>query len=84
MKKLTLLFAVFFAMSGFVNTAKAIGISIDLNDRPYYTYGDRYWARELIGAGFRGIGAGVTIITFGSTGTTGPADGSKPAIARSK
>jgi len=45
MKKLALLFAVFFAMSGFVNTAKALGISIDLNDRPYYTYGDRYWAR---------------------------------------
>jgi hypothetical protein len=45
MKKIALLFAAMFAMSGFINTAKAIGISIDIGDRPYYTYGPRYWAR---------------------------------------
>jgi hypothetical protein len=45
MKKLALVFAVLFAMNGFVKTAEAIGINIELGDRPYYTYGNRYWAR---------------------------------------
>ncbi len=45
MKKLGLLFAALFCMSGFTTTANAIGISIDVGDRPYYTYGPRYWAR---------------------------------------
>jgi hypothetical protein len=45
MKKLALLFAALFCMSGFTTTANAIGISIDVGDRPYYTYGPRYWAR---------------------------------------
>src|SRR5438477_5000647 len=35
---------------------------------------------ELTGVLSRGIGPGVTTISFGSTATTGPADGSKPAI----
>jgi len=45
MKKLALLFAALFCMSGFTTTANAIGINIDVGDRPYYTYGPRYWAR---------------------------------------
>jgi hypothetical protein len=45
MKKLGLLCAALFCLSGFARTASAIGINIELGDRPYYTYGDRYWAR---------------------------------------
>ena len=45
MKKLALLFAALFCISGFSTTANAIGISIDIGDRPYYTNGPRYWAR---------------------------------------
>jgi len=45
MKKLALLFATLFCMSGFTTTANAIGISIDVGDRPYYVHGPRYWAR---------------------------------------
>jgi hypothetical protein len=45
MKKLLLPFAAFVCMSGFVSTANAIGISIDIGDQPYYTHGYRYWGR---------------------------------------
>ncbi len=44
MKKLGLLFAALFCMSGFTTTANAISISIDVGDQPYYTHGARYWA----------------------------------------
>ena len=44
MKKLILLFAALFCMSGLIPTANAIGISISVGDRPYY-HGHRYWAR---------------------------------------
>ena len=44
MKKLALLFAALFCMGGFINSANAIGISIELGDQPYYTYGPRYWS----------------------------------------
>ena len=43
MKKLALLFAALFCMSGFTTTANAIGISIDVGDRPYYNHGPGYW-----------------------------------------
>jgi hypothetical protein len=45
MKKLMLLFAAVVGMSGFASTVNAIGINIEVGDRPYYTYGSRYWAR---------------------------------------
>jgi hypothetical protein len=45
MKKLALLFAALFSMSGLVSTVNAIGINIEVGDRPYYLYGPRYWAR---------------------------------------
>lgn len=45
MKKVALLLAALFCISGFANTANAIGISINIGDRPYYTHGPRYWAR---------------------------------------
>jgi hypothetical protein len=45
MKKLALLLAALFCMSGFGTTANAIGISIDVGDRPYYSHGPRDWAR---------------------------------------
>ncbi len=44
MKKLALLFAALFCMSGFATTVNAIGISIEIGDQPYYLYGPRYWA----------------------------------------
>jgi hypothetical protein len=43
MKKLALLLATLFCLSGFGMTAKAIGISIDVGDRPYYVHGPGYW-----------------------------------------
>jgi hypothetical protein len=45
MKKLALLFAALFCMSGFTTTANAFSINIDVGDQPYYTHGPRYWAR---------------------------------------
>ena len=45
MKKLALLFGALVCMSGFATPVRAIGISIELGDRPYYTNGSRYWAR---------------------------------------
>ena len=45
MKKLALLFAAMVCMSGFATPARAIGINIELGDRPYYTNGPRYWNR---------------------------------------
>ncbi len=45
MKKLALLLAALSCMSGFITTANAIGISINVGDQPYYTNGPRYWAR---------------------------------------
>ena len=45
MKKLALLLAALFCMSGFGTTANAISISIDVGDQPYYTHGPRYWTR---------------------------------------
>ena len=45
MKKLALLFAATVCMSGFAAPARAIGINIELGDRPYYTNGPRYWNR---------------------------------------
>ena len=44
MKKLALLFAALFCMSGFTTTVNAIGINIDVGDRPYYVHGPRYWS----------------------------------------
>ena len=45
MKKLALLFAAVLGLSGlFGPTAKAISISIDIGDRPYYIHGARYWS----------------------------------------
>jgi hypothetical protein len=45
MNKLLLLFAALFCMSGLASTVRAIGINIEVGDRPYYLYGQRYWAR---------------------------------------
>jgi hypothetical protein len=46
MKKIVLLFLAMLGLSSlFGPSANAIGINIELGDRPYYTYGDRYWAR---------------------------------------
>ena len=42
MKKLILLLIVMLSMSG---VARAISLNIDIGDRPYYTYGPRYYAR---------------------------------------
>jgi hypothetical protein len=42
MKKLVLLLIAFLSISG---AAQAISLNIDVGDRPYYTYGPRYWAR---------------------------------------
>jgi hypothetical protein len=42
MKKLVLLLIAFLSISG---AAQAISLNIDIGDRPYYTYGPRYWAR---------------------------------------
>jgi hypothetical protein len=45
MKKFALLFAAILGLSGlFGPSANAIGISIEVGDRPYYTYGPRYWS----------------------------------------
>jgi hypothetical protein len=44
MKKLALLFAALFCMSGFITSANAIGISIEIGDQPYYIHGARYWS----------------------------------------
>ena len=43
MKKLALLLATLFCLSGVGTTANAIGISIDVGDRPYYVHGPGYW-----------------------------------------
>ena len=42
MKKLVLLLIVMLSMSG---VARAISFNIEVGDRPYYTYGPRYYAR---------------------------------------
>jgi len=42
MRKLALVLAALLAMNGIAN---AIGISIEVGDRPYYRYGYRYWAQ---------------------------------------
>ena len=42
MKKLILLLVAFLSISG---AAQAISLNIEVGDRPYYTYGPRYWAR---------------------------------------
>lgn len=42
MKKLILLLIAFLSISG---AAQAISLNIEVGDRPYYTYGPRYWAR---------------------------------------
>jgi len=42
MKKLTLLLIAMLSMSG---VARAISFNIEVGDRPYYTYGSRYYAR---------------------------------------
>jgi hypothetical protein len=44
MKKLTLLLAALFCMSGLSTTADAIAISIGVGDQPYYVHGPGYWA----------------------------------------
>jgi hypothetical protein len=43
MKKLALLLAALFCMSGFT-TANAVSISIGVGDQPYYVHGSGYWA----------------------------------------
>ena len=43
MKKLGLLLATLFCLSGFGTTANAIGISIGVGDQPYYVHGPGYW-----------------------------------------
>ena len=46
MKKFALLFSAILGLSGlFGPSANAIGINIELGDRPYYTNGPRYWNR---------------------------------------
>jgi len=46
MKKIALIFAAIISLSGlFGPSANAIGINIEVGDRPYYQYGPRYWAR---------------------------------------
>ena len=45
MKKFALLFASLLCMGGLVNRANAISLNIEIGDRPYYTYGPRYWAQ---------------------------------------
>ena len=45
MKKLALLLATLFCLSSFGTIANAIGISIDVGDRPYYVHGPGYWYR---------------------------------------
>ena len=42
MKKLVLLLTAMVSLSG---VAQAISINIEVGDRPYYLYGERYWAR---------------------------------------
>lgn len=42
MKKLILLLVAVCSMSG---VAQAISLNIEVGDQPYYTYGQRYWAR---------------------------------------
>ena len=42
MKKLVLLLIAFLSISG---AAQAVSLNIEVGDRPYYTYGPRYWAR---------------------------------------
>ena len=32
-----------FCMSGFMSTAQAIAINIEIGDQPYYIHGPRYW-----------------------------------------
>jgi hypothetical protein len=44
MKKLALLLAAVFCMSGLSTTADAIAISIGVGDQPYYVHGPGYWA----------------------------------------
>lgn len=43
MKKLALLLAVLFCLSGFGATANGFGISINVGDQPYYVHGPGYW-----------------------------------------
>ena len=43
MKKLALLLATLFCLSGFGTTANAIGININVGDQPYYVHGPGYW-----------------------------------------
>jgi hypothetical protein len=42
MKKLVLLLTAMVSLSG---VAQAISLNIEVGDRPYYLYGERYWAR---------------------------------------
>ena len=46
MKKFALLFSAIVGLSGlFGPSANAIGINIEVGDRPYYVHGSRYWYR---------------------------------------
>lgn len=76
MKKLALLFAALFCLSGFTTAVNAFGINIEVGISRITSMGRATGRVELTGAGFPGIGPGVTTIKFGSTDTTGPADDS--------
>ena len=57
MNKLGLLFAALSCMSGFTTTVNAVGINIEVGDRPYYIHGPRYWAGgALLVLGSRALG----------------------------
>ena len=48
MKKTALVIAVLAVMSGiFAPAAKAISLSINVGDQPYYTHGPGYWSRGV-------------------------------------